>query len=392
MKRLVVCLDGTWNNTSREVQKNESKVYRPTNVLKIARAVSNKSQEGIQQITHYDAGVGSMNRAPDWQARVLKKVDNVLGGGWGTGFEINIEEAYTFLANNYEAGDEIFVFGFSRGAAQARSLCQLIAWAGGFPPKRDAYYVPTIFSEYLRQRGEHDASALIAEINGRREKRGDDARVTIVPAEVTFLGVWDTVLALGWRTKARYSSSDYKLAFHTSATPPAKIKTVRHALAIDEQRHDFQPEIWEPGPSLEQRWFAGAHSNVGGGLIDDSLANISLKWMAAEAQLAGLAVDLDYLKYYNPYPLGNLQAKSLKYQLIDKSLWLIRGNRGVREIPIEGTTLDPSVFERLNPSKAIPKENGGHYRPDNLFKYLAANKQYDDRLSKDVLEAVQKLR
>ena len=127
MKRFVICLDGTWNNAASEKERRDgSRVYRPTNVLKLARATRTSDQDGVLQITYYDAGVGAMNRAPNLRTKVVRFFDNKLGGGWGAGFEVNIEEAYTFLANNYIEGDEIFVFGFSRGASQARSLCRLI--------------------------------------------------------------------------------------------------------------------------------------------------------------------------------------------------------------------------------------------------------------------------
>ena len=84
MKRFVVCLDGTWNNTSREVERDDgSKVYRPTNVLKLARATILQDPADVSQVTYYDAGVGAMNRAPDAGARVVRWVDNTVGGGWG---------------------------------------------------------------------------------------------------------------------------------------------------------------------------------------------------------------------------------------------------------------------------------------------------------------------
>ncbi len=152
---------------------------------------------------------------------------------------MNIEEAYTFLSNNYEPGDEIFIFGFSRGAAQARSLCRLIEWVGGFPRKRDAYYVPKLYSAYLEQRGEKNGEQIPEGKNAEHEEKYFLKHVTINDARVKFLGVWDTVLALGWRIRAREGTTGHALAFHTSKQPPGIVDVIRHAIAIDEHRHDL---------------------------------------------------------------------------------------------------------------------------------------------------------
>ena len=92
MKRFVICLDGTWNNASKEKERTDgSKVFRPTNVLKVARATEKFDSDGVLQITYYDAGVGAMNRAPNFRTKIVRFMDNKLGGGWGAGFEVNID-------------------------------------------------------------------------------------------------------------------------------------------------------------------------------------------------------------------------------------------------------------------------------------------------------------
>ena len=126
---------------------------------------------GTLQITYYDAGVGAMNRAPNFRTKVVRFFDNKLGGGWGAGFEVNIEEAYTFLANNYSTDDELFIFGFSRGSSQARSLVNLIGWVGGFPSKNDAYYIPKLFTQYLKGRGEGSGREFYDRQNARNRER-----------------------------------------------------------------------------------------------------------------------------------------------------------------------------------------------------------------------------
>lgn len=397
MKRLVICLDGTWNNASKENERDDgSKVFRPTNVLKLARATEKFDQHGNLQITYYDEGVGAMNRAPNFRTKMVRFFDNKLGGGWGAGFEVNIEEAYTFLAYNCDRDDEVFVFGFSRGASQARSLCNLIEWAGGFPTKNDVYYIPRIVSAYLESGAHGSVQPLVDGLNERRRLRNDPLLEPFIVPRMSFLGVWDTVLALGSRIQARAGSSKDSLRFHTPATPPRTVKTIRHALAIDERRHDFQPEVFSgPGEceDFEQRWFAGVHSNVGGGLLDDSLANCSLAWMVEQAAAKGLALNPDYLKFFRCYAAGKASEKSVFYKAGDTLMRPIRGFHGIRQMTAAaGSTLDKSVFNRLNANPAEHKNLAGPYRPENLLDYLAAYPQYDGELNAELLAAVTKMR
>jgi len=397
MKRFVICLDGTWNNTSREVERDDgSKVYRPTNVLKLARATILQDPADVSQVTYYDAGVGAMNRAPDAGARVVRWVDNTVGGGWGGGFEVNIEEAYTFLANNYAEGDEIFIFGFSRGASQARSLCRLIDWFGGFPTKNDVYYVPRIVTDYLETQGQRPDPTLWDRLNARRREDGRRELNDIVPANIVFLGVWDTVLALGSRFLAGGGTTRKKKRFHTPAEPPANVQHVRHAIAVDEARHDFQPEVFRQDtghPSLEQRWFAGVHSNVGGGLKSDGLANCALSWMVEEAMGAGLDVRQDFLKFYRRFPQDAASSKSTGFKIADTIFRPIRGFNGVRNLADpSGMTLDKSVIDRLNADPNKHKTLDTDYRPKNLLQYLVAHNEYDNQLDAGALAAVKQSR
>ena len=397
MKRFVICLDGTWNNASKERERTDgSKVFRPTNVLKMARATEKFDDNGVLQVTYYDAGVGAMNRAPNFRTKMVRFMDNKLGGGWGAGFEVNIEEAYTFLSNNYDQGDEIFIFGFSRGASQARSLCTLIDWAGGFPSKNDVYYLPRIFSAFLDAHGQGDVSTLLDGINERRLKRNDSPLDPFIVPDITFLGVWDTVLALGSRIQARDGSSNEKYQFHTPPVPASMVTTVRHGLAIDERRHDFQAELFSGSGTcqdFEQKWFAGVHSNVGGGLMNDSLANCSLRWMCEQAAARGLALNADYLKFFRCYGAGKSSEKTNFYKFGDTLMRPVRGFRGIRQlVDAPGSTLDKSVLDRLNADPAEHKDLDKPYRPENLLAYLAANPDYDSGLNPEVLAAVKRLR
>jgi len=391
MTRFVICLDGTWNNAATEHERADgSKVYRPTNVLKLARATCLHDAQGQLQIAYYDTGIGSMNRAPNGAARIVRAADNVLGGALGAGFEINIEEAYTFLANNWAPGDEVFVFGFSRGAAQARSLCRFVEWVGGFPAKTDAYYVPKLYSEYLDKHGRGSAADFWEQRNQRRRAEGRALLQPLASARVRYLGVWDTVLALGSRFRPSWMSRSDKTGFHTPAVPPANVDRVRHALAIDERRHDFQAEIFAPGgKDVEQRWFAGVHSNVGGGLGEDGLANGALHWIVDEARALGLAVDEEFLRFYRPFPLGRASAKTKAFVAVDAMLRPLRGFKGERDLlAVDGMTLDPSVIARLNADPGAHETMDGPYRPANLLRYLARHPEFEAQLSDEVRRAV----
>lgn len=389
MTRFAVCLDGTWNNAATERERSDgSKVYRPTNVLKLARAVKLVDRQGTSQVTYYDTGVGSMNRAPNGAARIVKKTDNLLGGALGAGFEVNIEEAYSFLANNWSEGDELFVFGFSRGAAQARSLCRFIGWVGGFPVKDDAYYVPKLFTEYLENAGAGAGADFWSRQSEKNTSRGRKPLNPIVPVTIDFLGLWDTVLALGSRFRPRWKALPEKIAFHTPPAPPANVSHIRHALSIDERRHDFQPEVFAPGGNdVKQRWFAGVHSNVGGGLSEDGLANCALAWIVDEAEALGLEVNREFLRFFRCFASGAASRKTAMYKVVDTTLRALRGFKGERDLESAvGSTLDQTVFDRLNADpKNLPKTMDGPYRPRNLMRYLKAHPELHDRMGEEAL-------
>src|SRR5581483_4791802 len=160
-RRLVLCLDGTWNSAySLKRRSDGHAVFKPSNVLKVARAVVPYDAAGDrQQIVLYHIGVGSLARYPGVSNRLLSVADKVLGGGWGAGFEENVEEALEFLAHNHEPGDEVFVFGFSRGAATAQAVTRFLDWAGGLPLKHDSYYLPRLFHDYVSRRGAEPVAA-----------------------------------------------------------------------------------------------------------------------------------------------------------------------------------------------------------------------------------------
>jgi hypothetical protein len=327
---------------------------------------------GVSQLSYYDTGVGSLGQYGGPSNRLLSLSDKVLGGAWGAGFEANIEEAVTFLAHNYRPEDDVFVFGFSRGAAQARGLTRFIDWMGGLPAKGDAYFIPLFFRDYANSCGTADPA-------DTKTAGGHRPREDLRPFRVTLLGVWDTVMALGSRFRALKKTSSEKRSFHVGSTPAECVLHARQALAVDEERYDFRPEIWKgtraaPGQTLEQRWFPGVHSNVGGGYVDDGLANLSYHWMLREAETLGLATDSEYTKHFRPYPQDRLyNSKTVLYRGLEAIRF--RWGRGVR--PLVGhpdssnLELDRSVIHRLISRPEDHDEMDSLYRPGNLLELLA---------------------
>src|SRR5258708_28751070 len=144
-RRLVLCLDGTWNNAEQTKDKSKQvtghEIYLPTNVLKIYRAVCPVAADGVSQISYYSEGVGSLvgDRSRIGKMEVL--MDRMLGGALGGGFENRIKSAYRFLVGNYRPGDCIYIFGFVRGAAEEQGLVRFIDWMGGILTKDDEYWL-----------------------------------------------------------------------------------------------------------------------------------------------------------------------------------------------------------------------------------------------------------
>jgi uncharacterized protein (DUF2235 family) len=380
-KRIVICLDGTWQNPYQVKQRDDgSSVLKPSNVLKLARAVLPVDPSDCRtQITYYDVGIGALVEYPGRPNALLSTADRVLGGGWGAGFESNVEEAFRFLAHNYCEGDEIFIFGFSRGAAQARALTHFLDWLGGVPAKSDAYFGPLFFLHYVTTRGAGRPDDVATADGGRPDE-------PMVPIAIKYLGVWDTVMALGSRFHATRRTSTAGRAFYVSDTPAGCVTTARQALAIDEERYDFRPEVWRAAGShqnLEQRWFAGSHSNVGGGYVHDGLANIPFRWLLEEAAASGLAIDRDFVKPYNPYPQARLyRSTGLVYQILEfVRLRLGKGKRRLAGYPESAElTLDRSVIHRIR-SEPADHPQLDRYRPDNVVEFLAAQNDLEGYLA-----------
>ena len=384
MRRIILCLDGTWNNTYAEEKRDDgSKVVKPSNVLKFARAILPVDQNNdTEQIVYYDIGVGSMSKFPGPTNTLLHYVDRILGGGWGAGFESNIEDAITFLVNNYVKGDQIYICGFSRGAATARALTNFIQWMKGVPAKRDAYYIPELLRYYIENGGCASDFAVVRtaiEKELLKNTKGKQRLEAFNPIEIAFLGVWDTVLSLG----GRISNLSHR-KFHIQDKPAGCIKHIRHALAIDEKRADFLPSIWtgvsHGGQTLKQFWFPGVHSNIGGGYINDGLANSSFRWMINEIKRLNLGLQFDpkYISYFKPYCQSEMtESFTFKYKIKD----LIMRQTGKRNIKLclsekgesAGLNVHYSAIQRMLNDPLEKNKKGekrfpllSRYRPENL--------------------------
>lgn len=384
---IVICLDGTWNHAERGTEQEGGRtLFKPTNVLKVYRALLPVAPDGATQIAYYNEGVGAFVGEKTRLFRLQILADRVFGGGFGGGFEGRVKEAYRFLVGNYRPGDRIAVFGFSRGAAQARSLVRFIDWIGGLLEKEDEYYIPELFGAFGTSSARPGAAAeKLAEIRARNS-RGDAGVADPRPVGIDFLGVWDTVLSVGSRLGADRHEGEVhsvgpRYAHHVGAAPPPIVRVARQALAIDEARWDFRPHVWKrpasPDQSLEQLWFPGVHTNVGGGRVRDGMANVALHWMAEEARQAGLRFDEEFLRIYKPW-FGHDRGtgSSTFYRWLDR----VRGKSGRGVRPLDR---GPEARLGLHPSALSLLLHDERYRPANLLDYLAAHPQALDALDPD---------
>ena len=282
-RRIVVCADGTWNRPERDPDRDV-----PTNVLRLARAIRPVAGDGAQQQVFYDWGIGSYH-------------DRLIAGATGHGLHKNIMDGYRYIVQNYRPGDEIFLFGFSRGAYTVRGLCGMINNCG-ILKRPDAALIQKAFDLYRKPGKVHAPRGKNSvEFQNRYSHRS---------REVRFVGVWDTVGAMGIPISFLGLFEDNDEFFDCRAG--RNVRSARHALAIDEQRSDFEPTIWWPRKSLDlkQVWFAGAHSDVGGGHVPGpdgaSLSYIPLEWMLREASAAGLGFESHLMRGLKADPLARL--------------------------------------------------------------------------------------
>ncbi|KAG8626227.1 hypothetical protein KVT40_005172 [Elsinoe batatas] len=297
-KRIIICADGTWLNSDESPRKSGKE--NPSNVTRIGRAIKPQSEYGIKQVVYYSHGVGSHGGL----------VDRLYGGITGEGLAEMVREEYGFICNNYQRGDEIFLFGFSRGAFTARAIAGLIDEIGVLS-KEGHQYLPEIYKDVMNRRNP-DYQPTQPNKPFRNKPSAEDPRYkselrrrgyTTLGVSVKAIGVWDTVGALGtprigWLEKVGLQgTASREMSFYDTKLVNC-IENAFQALALDERRAAFAPAIWEKARDnktrLRQVWFPGVHSNIGGGYDDQEISNITLAWMMSQVREL-LDMDLDYI-------------------------------------------------------------------------------------------------
>lgn len=308
-KNIVICCDGTGNEFG-DANSNVVKLYT-------ALTIDN------DQVGYYHPGVGTMG-APTARNRLEKQWTRLKGLAFGAGFRDNVFDAYRYLMENYNDGDRVYMFGFSRGAYTVRALSGLLHGYGLLCRGNEGHlpYAWRMFTDQVEQiRSE--------------EGRGPHRRTAVVPDaaflqtfshknfEIHFVGLWDTVSSVGWIT------TPLRLLY-TAQNPI--VRTGRHAVSIDERRCFFRDNLWGkplPDQDILQVWFAGVHSDVGGGYPqpEAALSNVALNWILQEAKKAGISVEPDREKLIFGEPTEQEYAAAPLYKVpepywpIHKSLY-----------------------------------------------------------------------
>jgi uncharacterized protein (DUF2235 family) len=361
-KRLAVYLDGTWNSVNSN-----------TNVWRMRALTAAKSKDGQPQLVYYEIGV-----------------NGALGGVFGQGLDENIRLAYEWLVENYNPGDEIYIFGFSRGAFTARALAGLVA-IQGILKAGSPVGVTELFNRYKKGNEESIWTLNEMQAAGNTGKLTEQERWLVKysqPTNVKVVGVWDTVGSLGIAAGSLAGISRKEFDYLQTGLR-IHILNGYHALAMDEHRSDFAPTLWtvrhpkDPKAviaaprtmsAVEQRWFVGAHANVGGGYETDLLAQAPLRWMMKKAESQGLTfrseVDLEGDVITAPITDSYASFGSGLYSKVFPPLYRTIGQEPEERDDgshwVINETIDSSVFKRW---QADPT-----YRPQNLVEWAQRKK------------------
>ena len=351
MKRLAMFFDGTWNTPGTDT--NVFRLYQITKssgdyrgnlwARSFKRVGEGDSPTQVRQLKYYHPGVGTTRGS------------HLLGGLFGYGLSKMIRDGLLWLSVHYHPGDEIYLFGFSRGAYTARSLAGLIRKCG-IPKSSENGLVDTAYKFYRNRQWDVDGM----------EATAFRKTYSWPLAKIKFVGVWDTVGALGIPVHGVYFSEDW-YTFHDTKLS-GWIEHAYHALALDEHRPDFAATLWTPKDELpdpkqivEQRWFPGAHADVGGGYKDGSLYKLALHWIQEKAKGCGLEFSVN-VGFDREAHLSKMHdtLKGFPWSLYAKLPWIYRHYRprymGINE------TVDDSIIERIKDPRG--KDGDGQpYRP-----------------------------
>lgn len=375
-KRIVICFDDTWNTPAEkfaglaklherfarlvglgqdemraEIERVDPQAGVETNVCRFYRSVLRRSPSEVPpgefaQTKWYDKGVGT-----NWY-------DRVSGGAFGLGLSRNIREGYKFLSDTYEVGDEVFVFGFSRGAYTARSLVGMIRNCGLLPAggSGDGYDSPVMLEAYELYRARDEGPDSEAALAFR-------ARWKSPLINIKCLGVWDTVGALGIPIESFDMFNKKAFEFH-DVELSGLVENAFHAVAVDEHREPYKVTLWAPTDKprqvIEQRWFMGAHADVGGGYEARQLSDITLRWMQGKASDCGLQLDAAGMPEVSASNAGGVIADSFKAFLAGTfSLFNKRYFRPVAKVRFGAERVDESVATRIADDSTYRPKNDG---------------------------------
>ncbi len=334
-KRLVMCCDGTWNTAGQR---------SPTNVARMRDAIASRAADGIEQRVFYHEGVGTSR----WE--------RIRGGAFGFGLSRNVRDTYRFVVENYDEGDELFFVGFSRGAFTARSTAGFVRNAG-ILRREQAHRIDEGYSLYRNDGGPDSAEAQAF----RKAYAVSDETL------IRFIGVWDTVGALGVPNVGLPGTNllNRRWAFHDTKLS-SKVQSAFQALAVDEARRPFEPTLWQHqahavDQELEQVWFVGDHCDVGGGYPDRELADITFHWMTNRARACGLEFKNAVTPLDPSLAMGRLHdSRTALYRLLPPSHRAL----GVK---------DPE--HEYAASTDVERHKKGAYAPHNLTTYLDGTHQ-----------------
>jgi len=343
-KNIVICCDGTGN---------EYRAKNNTNIVKLFRILEKKHPH--RQVVYYNPGVGT-NSAPGVQTPIAKIVTKLLGLAFGYGLSGNIADAYLFLMRNYEPGDRIFLFGFSRGAYTVRALAGMLHFCG-LLQKGSENLVPysiKVFEQrkvkrptWIKGRWSFLYFTIWIFLRFFRYTEPDFARaggfkkIFSRVCDPYFIGVLDTVKAIGWLRR--------RIVLPFTANHP-HLKYGRHAISIDEKRSQYRPNLWgyknvaNDRYDIQQVWFAGVHSDIGGSYPETGLSDITLDWMIRGATKHGLMVNSNELAHLELRPGAN----GKRHNPLLPFWWLLTWRR--REIPNEAWIHDSVRKQQISAS------------------------------------------
>lgn len=329
-KKIVLCADGTWNTPHGvDVAVND------TNVRKLYCSIADVPE----QSRYYDSGVGT-DGTP---------IDHLIGGAMGEGLFGKIQDNYQYLAYAWDPGDDVYLFGFSRGAYTARSLGGMIARFGVPTKNFDNMMVKKIFDAY-RVVDATQKAALKADLT---EQYG------MTDVSIRMVGVWDTVGSLGIPGLLFSIFDQKRYGFLDTALHPC-VQKAYHAVCIDERRAQFMPALWTNADGsarandnqVQQVWFPGAHCDAGGSYTESQLSGITLSWMMKKAMACGLTFsDAGMKQFLNPAP-GDVSGPGHdEWKLIP---WGIPTHRTVPGIAVMSNTVQMRLAQMTG------------YAPENL--------------------------